>query len=311
MRFVDVYGRLKNARRAVSRASSVSESDVDSPPKLAEIIRQLSARVQEMEAKNQAEAVEFEVNVTAGTPVRLNHNFGVPVRWYVTYWKSSESSSSVTTAENVQEKYQSNSPIVERATSLNYPWNTVVAGNAQGCRFRMKTVRPIVGVRFGWMSGGGALTVTGRVWNDTTGTSLASGTVAVNNAGVYTVMFSSPITTDLTGTNITCSYYNATRMTTTNDVTWKGASIELNDNLTLINNALTDVGDVRPTTTHGAAVSCICEPILAVSDDWTYNTTMAPELSFNASSTLDQLLLDCYSTGRAVIRVEPAQAGIT
>ncbi len=302
MKFVDINGTIQRARRYLSRQHSVSEDDVKDGRKLADILREIGLRSQETEARIPPEPMEFEVDLEVGEQVLLQHNFNAPVRWYVTQYQTSES-------QYKQEDYQENSPIVRRATALNQPWNTAaVALASQGTRFRMKTVRPIIGVRFGHESTGGTPTITARVWNDSSGSSLASGTAVVGNTGVYTVFFDTPITTDLTGVDITCSYYTAATITTTNDVTWKTATIELNDNLRLVHCALTSNGggDIRPTTVHGAAVSTICEPILAIEGN-----EISPKLSRSSDSTLNQLVLDSYSEGRAVIRVEPSQNSVT
>lgn len=93
MRFFDVLGNLKKGRRSVSKPSSVSEQEVSDPVKLAEMLRQLSLRVQELEARLPQEAVEFERDITGttagGVVHRFDHNLGVPVRWYVVHWSGS------------------------------------------------------------------------------------------------------------------------------------------------------------------------------------------------------------------------------
>lgn len=90
MRFVSVNGTVARLRRFVSRHSSVSAEEVKDPSKLAEIIRQLSVRVAELEAKVPPEGTEFEFT-TIGTTispetVRFYHGFSGPVRWYITHW---------------------------------------------------------------------------------------------------------------------------------------------------------------------------------------------------------------------------------
>lgn len=93
MKFIDVRNALGKARRYVSRPSSTSSEEVKDPVKLAEIIRQLSLRVSELEARSAPPWVEFEKDVTGtvGVPVTVNldHNLGGPIRFYVTYWRSS------------------------------------------------------------------------------------------------------------------------------------------------------------------------------------------------------------------------------
>lgn len=91
MRFYDVLGALKRGRSGISKPTSIA--DVTDPAKLTEMLRQLSLRVQELEAKSGQEAVEFERNVTGTTAAGVNHTFehnlGCPVRWYVVHWSGS------------------------------------------------------------------------------------------------------------------------------------------------------------------------------------------------------------------------------
>lgn len=93
MRFFNLAGVLQRARRSVSRAASVSSEDVKDATKLAETIRQLAVRVQELEAKQQPEGVEIvkDITGTTGAPVLQTfvHNLGVPVRWHVVFWSGS------------------------------------------------------------------------------------------------------------------------------------------------------------------------------------------------------------------------------
>lgn len=88
---INLNGVTQRSRRQVNRASSVSVEEVSDPVKLTEIIRQLSVRVSELEAASSPDSVEFEFNTTgtvgAGEELELNHGFGCPVRWYVTYWR--------------------------------------------------------------------------------------------------------------------------------------------------------------------------------------------------------------------------------
>lgn len=92
MRFFNLSGVLQRARRAVSRSASVSSEEVKDPQKLSEVIRLLSVRVQELEAKQVPDAVEIvkDITGTAGVPVVVSftHNFGSQVRWYPVYWSS-------------------------------------------------------------------------------------------------------------------------------------------------------------------------------------------------------------------------------
>lgn len=91
MRWVNNRGDVGRGRRWPSKQASVSSEEVKDPTKLAEIIRQLSARVSELEARTGPESVEFEKDVTGTTvspqSLSLAHGFGGPVRWFVTYWR--------------------------------------------------------------------------------------------------------------------------------------------------------------------------------------------------------------------------------
>lgn len=88
MKFVNKLGIIEKARRFVSSASSVQDGEVQSPTKLAEIIRSLTARITELESKSPGEGTEFEISDVgaAGADVNLFHSYGKPVRYYVVYW---------------------------------------------------------------------------------------------------------------------------------------------------------------------------------------------------------------------------------
>ncbi len=87
MRFVDVNGVLRRARRYVSGSGSVQDEEVKNPQKLAEIIRQMQKRISEIESVTPPEPIEFEVTLGYGGAVTsLLHNLNGPVRWYVTEW---------------------------------------------------------------------------------------------------------------------------------------------------------------------------------------------------------------------------------
>lgn len=107
MRFIDLNGVLARARRFVSRPSSASAEEVQDPNKLSEIIRQLSLRVQELEARTPPEAVEIAMDVD-GDPVvtfdyRFTHGLGTNVRWYPVYWWSDRNDPLLFTQEEQSE----------------------------------------------------------------------------------------------------------------------------------------------------------------------------------------------------------------
>jgi hypothetical protein len=102
VRFYDIGGRLGRDRRSVSRTASVSPEDVKDVTKLAEIIRQMSVRIQELEARLPPEAVEFEMDITgtasSPTDYSIHHNTGTPIRYYVTQWSNSSAPPSIAPA---------------------------------------------------------------------------------------------------------------------------------------------------------------------------------------------------------------------
>lgn len=86
MKFIDINGLLGRGRRYVSSFTSPSAEQLEDKYKLAETIRDLTARINTLEAKSAPEGIEFEVDATAGTDMEFHHNFGCPVRWYVVDW---------------------------------------------------------------------------------------------------------------------------------------------------------------------------------------------------------------------------------
>jgi hypothetical protein len=57
---------------------------------LVRVVKDLSARVQTLEANSPPESVEFEVQFSTGSSETLQHGFGCPVRWWVTDWAAGE-----------------------------------------------------------------------------------------------------------------------------------------------------------------------------------------------------------------------------
>jgi hypothetical protein len=84
IRFFDRDGNLKTSRRGVSSLSSVTVEDVKDAGRLADTIRKLQHRVSDLEARMPPSAVEFECILPDGDYIRLQHNLGCPVRWYLT-----------------------------------------------------------------------------------------------------------------------------------------------------------------------------------------------------------------------------------
>jgi len=89
MKFVSlVNGLLGRTRRAVSQPASVQDLDVKDPAKIGEALRQLTVRLNKLEAQAAPEATEFEVDLPGtGALVELPHGFKTrQVRWTVVGW---------------------------------------------------------------------------------------------------------------------------------------------------------------------------------------------------------------------------------
>lgn len=87
MKLVRADGTLAKARRFVSAGGNVSQNDVTDPAKLAELVRGMSARISELEARSAPQATEFQVFAPSGGQlIRLQHNISGPVRYFATFW---------------------------------------------------------------------------------------------------------------------------------------------------------------------------------------------------------------------------------
>ena len=86
MRFVSVVNAgLGKVRRGQTQPVSVG-ADMD-PDDVVKTLRLVSVRINRLEASLAPEGTEFEVNVSSsGALVELRHNYGGPVRWWVTQW---------------------------------------------------------------------------------------------------------------------------------------------------------------------------------------------------------------------------------
>jgi hypothetical protein len=95
MRFVSLVNSIVGkTRRAVTQPASTQDMDPKDPAKLSETIRQLTARLNRVEAQLQPEATEFEVVCgSAGALIELCHGFKGPVRWYVVCWIQADGAS--------------------------------------------------------------------------------------------------------------------------------------------------------------------------------------------------------------------------
>lgn len=89
MKFVSLVTQLLGkTRRAVAQPASVQDPDVKDPAKIGEALRQLTARLNKLEAAAQPEPTEFEVDLLdTGALVELPHGFKTrQVRWSVVGW---------------------------------------------------------------------------------------------------------------------------------------------------------------------------------------------------------------------------------
>lgn len=287
MRFVDVAGVLAKARKSVFGSDGVSEGDVQDSRKLTEILRGVMRRITSLEANAPPDAVEFEVDIQAGGTVNLQHGFGCPVRFQVTSWKAS--------APQTPNQVLS---WVDRSWSIGT--NGMVAGNfTVGASYRMLRLRTINGIRFVWNSNAGH-TLRVVLWNNSTGAVIAEKTVSTTQAGVHEAIFDTPITQDLTGVDITCSVYETGAATyCANSSATLLTLIKMSEDIRAVSRVLWSAGNARPTSSAVTETYSV-EPIL--------ERDMDCHVSLNATNTTSDILcLNCYSTGRAIVKVEPSQ----
>lgn len=286
MKFVDVDGVLAKGRRLASGQDNISEVDVQDARKLTELLRSALRRLTTVEATAQPEATEFEVNAEAGETLLIQHGFNAPVRFFATSWSA------------VGDKVGRNLSLADRSMAIG-AFGSTAGSTTVGSSFRMKRRRTIAGIRLAWGSAAGSRTLRVVLWNNTTAAVIAETTVAVANTGVYEARFSSPVTDDLTGVDITCSVWDQSGTVScfNNDVTYL-SSIELGPDITLVNGRLFSAGNARPTS-NTAGGHYPVEPILE---------NPGPLFSVNKDSTTTTVLaLNAHCSGRAIIRIEPSQ----
>jgi hypothetical protein len=297
----------QTARRNVSRPLSLSNEDVKDPDKLAELLKQAYLRITDLEARIGPEPLEFETNVQNGGTVRLAHNLNCPVRYYVTHVDGQMGGIQPSAAP------PRGWDLIQRV--LDVTGGTICpAGNiTTGTRWRMLQRKEILGIRFFWRAAAVTANRTIRcvLWNDTTGAVIAEKNVSVVSGaewGSYDAIFDTPVTTDLTGTNITASIYDLAGAvhTYTSDTIWvtqmAANPLRWSPDHRLIHMGLFSAGNARPATAF-AAEFCAIELILG-------NNTATPQLVKDPSSDANNLVLKSYMTGKVVIRVEPVQAGL-
>lgn len=270
----------------------VTDKQVGDAAQLTKLFMRILRDVADLKRRWWPNRIDFEdVSLGAsGGKIRLPHNLSGRVRWRVVDY--AERAGTTSTVDRVPPQSW-----VDRCLGVG-TWTSDANNNTVGCRYRMKSVRAILGIRFGWQTVFAARTITCKIWNDSTGAVVASGTISVTNSGIYTLMFSTPITSDLTGVDITCSIYNAFHQSFTTDTSfWTSTPFELDDVLRAENIRLFSAGDARPTT-NAVGGSYIVEPIL--------DRTGGPILLKDSSTNEDVLVLRSYRDGVATIRVEEA-----
>lgn len=295
-KFVDLAGALGSARRYVSGGDNVLEEDVKEPRKLSETLRSLFRRVASLEAKSPPEGTEFEVDCPEYGSVTLNHNFRCPVRWRVIHWRS--------TSNKHQRAY---CPWAERAL-VPTGWTNAAASQTTGVRFRMKKVTTIYGIRFFWTDNAStAYNIRVVLWNDSSGAVIAEKTVAVAESGFYDAIFDTPVTTDLTGVDITASIWenSGARTHGSNEALWHPFfPTELSEDHRMVAANLFVAGNARPTGASGATTYYY--------DLLLTERSVMPQLVLDTTNSTDtKLVLTSTSPGRAVILVEPSQYGLT
>ena len=87
-KFIDLNAKVQSTRRQSSSSSGIV-GDEPTPQQLANEIRRLATRVQELEASKPTFWIEYEVSCPAAGTVTIEHGFGCPVRFYVVNWRAS------------------------------------------------------------------------------------------------------------------------------------------------------------------------------------------------------------------------------
>ncbi len=93
MKHFDILGKTPRGRRGVSSTRTVTADDPDG---MADAINNLQRQIADAQGKAPPDAVEYEANLVAGTPISLAHGFGCPTRFYTTHWKVSDDTGQAT-----------------------------------------------------------------------------------------------------------------------------------------------------------------------------------------------------------------------
>lgn len=113
MRFFDYSGNQPRAPRKLTRQTSPRSATELNAEELARSVQEVSVRVESLESERPSQTCEYEIELTNGTEVVIQHGFGGPVRWYATDWSPFVTASTIPTAGfaayRVPEKSDSNS----------------------------------------------------------------------------------------------------------------------------------------------------------------------------------------------------------
>lgn len=289
----DINASLQQLDRAAQPDEVVTEADVQEPAKLARYLIRLLRDVAKLQRTANPPRIDFE-DVTVGTSgarTLLAHHLNGRVRWSVVGWQAATPGALFDHAM-----------LWTRRAFFGPGTLATVAGNfTVGCRFQLTSKSYVSGARFAWFTTGGTKTVTAKLWRDSDGVLLASGTASVTNSGCYVASFTTPVLIDGSNLNVdlTISLYDGgTNYTKTGtDAAFTGLLNLSLPGLTLKALNLFSAGDARPTGAAGTELYWV-EP---------YLSPPTPGLVEDTATTDTKVLaLQSYVPGVATIRVEKA-----
>lgn len=300
---VDSAGTVQPLDGRAATLETVTAEDVQDDAKLAQMIGRLNAQVAELRRNVVPRRTDFEDLAVGyeGAATQVAHNAGGRVRWAVNGWQTDAT------------------PTTDNLMCLGTMWvprglcgpgtlASTAGSFTVGARFEVTSPCRISGARFLWRSSGAAKTVKATIWADASGAILASGTVTVNNSGLYTVEFVSSAGADgglaisgaLLNVNLTIGVWE----TSGGSYTSSGADAPFTNlrpmtvpGFILKNNSLFLAGDARPTTDGTGSVCYWVEPLL---------TPAVPQLIETSATDGNTLVLASYAAGKASLRVETA-----
>lgn len=90
--YFNLNGTAQKSRSSnPKRTPTLYDDDISDPEKLGKVLTDMLARIAALEASKPADFIEFEMSCPASGSVRMAHNFGCPVRFYLTSWKGAAS----------------------------------------------------------------------------------------------------------------------------------------------------------------------------------------------------------------------------